>query len=53
MNLLEAETDDEKEMVAMDAMNIMIKLFGNEIFGPRLQDYFRNAALTLMDFPSG
>lgn len=52
VNLLEAETDDEKELVAMDAMNIMIKLFGNEIFGPRLQDYFRNAALTLMDFPS-
>jgi len=53
LNLLEATNDDEKELVAMDAMNIMIKLFGNEIFGPRLQDYFRNAALTLMDFPSG
>jgi hypothetical protein len=32
MNLLEATTDDEKQMVAQDAMNIMIKLFGNEIF---------------------
>lgn len=37
----------------MDALNIMIKLFGNEIFGPRIQDYFRNAVLTLMDYPQG
>ena len=35
----------------MDAMNIMIKLFWNEIFGPRIQDYFSNAVLTLMDYP--
>lgn len=53
LNLLEAETDEEKEMVAMDALNIMIKLFGNEVFGPRIQDYFRNAVLTLMDYPQG
>jgi len=51
LNLLEAENDEEKELVAMDALNMMIKLFGNEIFGPRLQDYFRNAVLTLMDYP--
>ncbi len=53
LNLLEAETEEEKELVAMDALNIMIKLFGNEIFGPRIQDYFRNAVLTLMDYPQG
>ena len=53
LNLLEAESDDEKELVAMDALNIMIKLFWNEIFGPRIQDYFRNAVLTLMDYPQG
>ncbi|MDD3646450.1 MAG: DUF87 domain-containing protein [Candidatus Gracilibacteria bacterium] len=53
LNLLEAETEEEKELVAMDALNIMIKLFGNEIFGPRIQDYFRNAVLTLMDYPGG
>jgi hypothetical protein len=51
LNLLEANTEEEKELVAMDALNIMIKLFWNEIFGPRLQDYFRNAVLTLMDYP--
>jgi hypothetical protein len=27
LNLLEAETPEEKELVAMDALNIMIKLF--------------------------
>ena len=53
LNILEAETEEEKELVAMDAMNIMIKLFGNEVFGPRIQDYFRNAVLTLMDYPWG
>ena len=40
-------------MVAMDAMNIMIKLFDEEIFGPRIQDYFRNGCLTLMESKEG
>ncbi len=53
LNMLEASNDDEKQMVVADATNIMIKLFGNEIFGPRIQDYFRNGCLTLMDYPQG
>lgn len=53
LNILEASSQDEKEKVAQDAMNIMIKLFWNEIFWPRLQDYFRNGCLTLMDYPQG
>lgn len=53
LNLLEAETDEEKDFIAVEAMNMMIKLFWNEVFGPRIQDYFRNAVLTLMDYPSG
>ena len=51
LNLLEAKSLEEMDIVAQDAMNIMIKLFGNEIFWPRLQDYFRNWALTLMNYP--
>ncbi len=51
LNMLEANTDDEKQMVVADSTNIMIKLFGNEIFWPRIQDYFRNGCLTLMDYP--
>jgi hypothetical protein len=32
LNMLEAHSDDEKQMVAQDALNIRIKLFGSEIF---------------------
>ena len=53
LNLLEANSEEEKDMVALDAMNIMIKLFDEEVFGPRIQDYFRNGCLTLMDDPEG
>lgn len=53
LNLLEASSEDEKQTVTQDSMNIMLKLFGNEIFGPRIQDYFRNGVLTLMDYPWG
>lgn len=49
LNLLEADTPEEKDRAALDAMEIFIKLFGNEIFGPRIQHYFRNGCLTLMD----
>jgi len=48
LNILEAETEEEKDRASLDAMEIMIKLFGNEIFGPRIQHYFRNGCLTLM-----
>ncbi|MBA4336748.1 hypothetical protein C0416_03160 [bacterium] len=53
INLLEADSPEESELVALDAMNIMIKLFNEEIFGPRIQDYFRNGCLTLMEDPEG
>jgi len=51
LNMLEAETDEEKQSVTQESLNIMLKLFGNEVFGPRMQDYFRNGVLTLMDYP--
>jgi hypothetical protein len=53
INLLEGNTPEERELVALDAMNIMIKLFNEEVFGPRIQDYFRNGCLTLMEDPEG
>jgi len=53
MNLLEADDPDEQDMVALDAMNIMLKMFDEEVFGPRIQDYFRNGVLTLMADPDG
>ncbi len=51
LNILEYHDDSDKELVVMDAMNIMIKLFWSEIFGPRIQDYFRNGVMALMDYP--
>lgn len=49
LNMLEANTPEEKDRASLDAMEIFIKMFGNEIFGPRIQHYFRNGCLTLMD----
>ncbi len=49
LNLLEGKTAEEKDLIALDAMNMMVKMFGEEIFGPRIQDYFRNGCLTLME----
>ncbi len=49
LNILEATTQDEKEFMSQEALSIFIKMFGEEIMGPRLQHYFRNGCLTLMD----
>ncbi|MBN2096644.1 type IV secretion system DNA-binding domain-containing protein [Candidatus Peregrinibacteria bacterium] len=49
LNILEAYTKEQKEFMAQEALSIFIKLFGEEIMGPRLQHYFRNGCLTLMD----
>lgn len=53
LNMLEADTPEERDYIALEAMNMMIGMFGNEIFGPRIQDYFRNGCLTLMEDPMG
>lgn len=49
LNLLEAGNAEERDRASLDAMEIFIKMFGDEIFGPRIQHYFRNACLTLME----
>lgn len=49
VNILETSGPEQFDRAALDAMEIFIKLFGNEIFGPRIQHYFRNACLTLME----
>jgi hypothetical protein len=48
LNMLEGKSDEERDLIALDSMNMMVKMFGEEIFGPRIQDYFRNGCLTLM-----
>jgi len=47
-NLFEAHSEQQKDLLVLEAMSIFLKLFGGEVFGPRIQDYFRNGALTLM-----
>lgn len=55
LNMLEIIATDpalravEKDRAALDATSIFIKIFNEEIFGPRIQHYFRNGCLTLMD----
>jgi hypothetical protein len=55
LNMLEVISTDteirkrEMDRAAMDATEIFIKIFGDEVFGPRIQHYFRNWCLTLME----
>jgi hypothetical protein len=49
LNMLQATTPAEMDMASLQATEIFIKLFGDEIFGPRIQHYFRNGCLTLME----
>ena len=51
LNMLEADTPEQQDMASSQATEIFIKIFGDEIFGPRIQHYFRNACLTLMEDP--
>lgn len=52
-NVFEAETDDERDIVTNDITEMFINMYGHEIFGPRIQDYFRNASFLLMEQPDG
>lgn len=55
LNMLEVISSDienrkrEMDRAAMDATEIFIKIFWDEVFGPRIQHYFRNWCLTLME----
>ncbi|HLG25549.1 MAG TPA: type IV secretion system DNA-binding domain-containing protein, partial [Candidatus Gracilibacteria bacterium] len=49
LNILEAHTPEEMDLASSQATEIFIKIFGDEIFGPRIQHYFRNGCLTLME----
>ena len=55
LNMLEITATDpeirkrQMDRAAMDATEIFIKIFGDEIFWPRIQHYFRNWCLTLME----
>lgn len=55
LNILEVVSKDievrkrEMDRASWDATEIFIKIFWDEIFWPRIQHYFRNGCLTLME----
>lgn len=52
-NMFEAKTEDERDIVTNDITEMFVSMYGPEIFGPRIQDYFRNASFLLMEQPDG
>lgn len=48
-----AVTDDERDVVTNDLVEMFVTIYWEEIFGPRIQDYFRNACFLLMEQPEG
>lgn len=56
LNVFEAYTDDEKDFVIQEVLNVLHKLYdpnNQGIMGPRYDHIFRNAALTIMAGPDG
>jgi len=51
LNVLEAQNDSQKELVASGVISIFKKLYGNVSWGPRLEHILRNAVLTLVNTP--
>ncbi len=56
MNMFEFETDDQKDFIVQEGINMLQSLYdptNQGFFGPRGQHMFRNAALLLMADPAG
>jgi hypothetical protein len=56
LNLFEAKTTEQKDLVIAEAISMLYRLYdpGHQgIMGPRFEHWFRNAALALMADPAG
>lgn len=56
LNLFEFETDDQRDFLVQEAIQMLYKLYDpghTGIIGPRFEHWFRNAALTIMSDPNG
>ena len=51
LNVLEANNESQRELVASGVISIFKKLYGNISWGPRLEHILRNAVLTLVNTP--
>jgi len=49
LNLYEINNLDEADRTVNDATEIFLKMFWPEIFGPRIQEYFKYGSLTLLE----
>lgn len=49
LNLYEINNIDEADRTVNDATEIFLKMFGPEIFGPRIQEYFKYGSLTVLE----
>lgn len=49
LNLYEIDDISQADRVVNDATAIFLKMFGPEIFGPRIQEYFKYGSLTLLE----
>lgn len=56
LNLFEAKTTEQKDLVIAEAISMLYRLYDPQhqgIMGPRFEHWFRNAALALMADPAG
>ena len=56
LNLFEFQSPDQKDFLIQEALNMLYKLYDPNhqgIMGPRYENLFRNAALTIMADPEG
>jgi len=56
LNLFEYKTNDQKDFLIQEVLNMLYKLYDPQhqgIMGPRYEHLFRNAALTIMADPEG
>ncbi len=49
LNMLEFDTDEQKDFAVQEMVAIFYKLFGEEMIGPMFEHYMRNAMLALME----
>ncbi|MCS6983478.1 MAG: TraM recognition domain-containing protein [Candidatus Absconditabacterales bacterium] len=49
LNLYEIDHPDQADRTVNDATEIFLKMFGPEIFGPRIQEYFKYGSLTILE----
>ncbi len=49
LNLFEIKHIAESDRAVNDAVEMFVKMFGPEIFGPRIQEYFKYGSLTLLE----